>query len=220
MQKLTEQVWNLAPPGGVFDETVVINLNPTLNAGARRAWVHRALKSGEVIQIRRGLYCLASRFVKVEPAHPFLIAEMIYWPSYVSFEMALHFHHLIPEHVTVVSCATSRRSKEFDTPVGTFSYIHIPCRALYAGVDWMRVDDQHQAQVASPLRAIADLIYCRKEVSWQKDGVGFLTESLRIDIQSLKEIDFSRAQKIIQSYKNKRVIEYIHYLTQYLKQWG
>ena len=39
--------------------------------------------------------------------------------------------------------------------------------------------------VASPARAIADLVYTRREVSWENDGRRFLEESLRIDWDEL-----------------------------------
>ena len=51
MRSLTEEVWKLSPPMGVFDETVVCNLFSDRTAGARKALVHRAVARGEVLRL-------------------------------------------------------------------------------------------------------------------------------------------------------------------------
>ena len=54
MQTLTERVYKLAPPGGLFDESVVRNLFPDLSVGAKKLLVHRAVKHGEVLRLKPG----------------------------------------------------------------------------------------------------------------------------------------------------------------------
>jgi len=44
MQTLTERAFQLAPPGGLFDETVICNLFPEGSKGARALLVHRHAK--------------------------------------------------------------------------------------------------------------------------------------------------------------------------------
>ena len=61
MQALTERVFVLAPPGGLFDLTVVRNLFPEASVGARRLLLHRAVARGEVLRVTRGVYCLPER---------------------------------------------------------------------------------------------------------------------------------------------------------------
>ena len=46
MQSLTESVFKLAPPGGLFDETVVANLFPDASVGARALLPECARGSG------------------------------------------------------------------------------------------------------------------------------------------------------------------------------
>jgi hypothetical protein len=64
MQTLTERVFALAPPGGLFDQTVVANLFPGASVGARRLLLHRAVGRGEVLRVTRGIYCLAEPYRK------------------------------------------------------------------------------------------------------------------------------------------------------------
>lgn len=52
----------------------------------------------------------------------FLIANKIYQPSYISFETALSFHHIIAETVYAVTSATPKTSREFRFGEQVFSY--------------------------------------------------------------------------------------------------
>ncbi|MBU4485215.1 hypothetical protein KKA47_07345, partial [bacterium] len=80
MQLLTEKIYKLSPPGGLFDGTVVFNLFHGRSEGARKLLVRRAIMADEIIRLKPGLYCLAPEFRKSE-LHPFSIAEMLYSPS-------------------------------------------------------------------------------------------------------------------------------------------
>jgi len=51
MQTLTEKAYKLAPPGGLFDESVVRNLFPDSTTGGRKLLVHRAIEKGEVLRL-------------------------------------------------------------------------------------------------------------------------------------------------------------------------
>ena len=62
--------------------------------------VNRALKHGELLQLRRGLYLLAPQSANKLP-HPFVLAQALQTGSYISFETALSFHGWIPESVPV-----------------------------------------------------------------------------------------------------------------------
>lgn len=50
------------------------------------------------VQLRRKLYALATPWRRVHP-HPFLIANELHHPSYVSLQSALAYHGMIPEAV-------------------------------------------------------------------------------------------------------------------------
>jgi predicted transcriptional regulator of viral defense system len=161
MQTLTEDVYALAPSGSVFDDAVVCNLFPHASPGARKLLVHRAVGAGEVSRIKPGLYCLAEAYRRSH-LHPFVGAALLRSPSHVSLESALSHHGLIPEAIGQVSSVTIRRSREFHTPLGIFTFSRVPSVDPRAGVDATKVDELGWAFVASPLRSTADLIYNRK----------------------------------------------------------
>lgn len=86
------------------------------SASKRYGAVNRALKNGILIQLRRGLYLIGKPFKNLIPSN-FQIAHSIYGPSYISFESALFYHQWIPEAVYTTTCATAKRTNEFDTPL-------------------------------------------------------------------------------------------------------
>lgn len=208
MQTLTEKILRLAPPGGLFDETVIGNLFPDSSAGARALLVHRASQAGEILRLKPGLYVLAPPYRKTEP-HPFVLAASLHAPSHVSLESALAYHGLIPEAVYQVSSVTVARSREFHTPAGVFSFSRVPALAPRAGVEAVTVARNAWAFIASPLRAIADAVYLNKEVAWKRDGIRYLTDSLRIEEDDLRALSFEPLSEILKSIRSRRVRAYL-----------
>jgi predicted transcriptional regulator of viral defense system len=84
----------------------------------------RWVKSGRLLQLRRGLYALAAPYQKTVP-HPFLVANRLVRGSYVSLQSALSYHGLIPEGVTTVTNVTTGRPGVFETALGRFEFRHI-----------------------------------------------------------------------------------------------
>ena len=213
MNRLTKIIFANPPPGGVFSDTVIENLLNGLSKEAIASAVYRAVKAGDILTLKKGLYCLDEKFIKGPRISRLVIAQKLYHPSYISFESALSYYGLIPEKVTVIISGTSRRKKEFNTPLGTFRYFSIPCSPLFVGVSTIE-ENGHNVLMASPLRAIADLVYKRKEIPQGKKGINFLIESFRIEIEGLSELDFSFSEEILHSFKDKRVKSIIEELSE------
>jgi hypothetical protein len=208
MQNLTKKVFKLAPPGGLFDETLIHNLFPDSSDGARALLVHRACQAGEILRLNPGLFVLSPPYRKSEP-HPFVLAGMLHAPSHISLESALAHHGLIPEAVYQVSSVTLGRSREFPTPLGVFNFRRVPARAPRAGVEAVEVARNAWAFIAEPLRAIADAVYLDKDITWGRNGLGYLTESLRIEEDDLGELSFEALDEILDSIRSRRVRAYI-----------
>jgi hypothetical protein len=214
MQTLTEKVLRLSPPGGLFDETVVRNLFPDRSEAARKVLVHRAAAKDEIIRLKPGLFLLSPEYRKSHP-HPFVVAAALHSPSHVSLESALSHHGLIPEAVYQVSCVTSFRSRTFHTPIGVFTFSRVPVKKPRAGVIATRIDSKSWVFIASPVRAIADLVYLNKQITWEKDGLSFLTESMRIERETLEQISFDNMIAICEKLRDRRTQ---HYLTRMHKE--
>ncbi len=216
MQTLTEKVFLAAPPGGLFDQTVVQNLFPESSEGARKALVHRAVAAGEVLRLLPGVFCLGEVYRR-SLLHPFALASVLHHPSHVSLETSLWHHGLIPEAVREVACVTVSRTRTFSTPLGVFSYLRVPAGRPRAGVEALEMGQGAWAFVATPLRAIADLVYSRRAISWRRDGLRFLGESLRIDLDELGAASKREdADDILSSIRNERTRTYLQGVCQEL----
>lgn len=186
-------------------------------SNARRyGQVNRALKAGELLQARRGLYLLANDY-RTAPAHPFALAQHMVPGSYVSAESALSFHGWIPEAVQSVLSVTARGksvSYEHDR-LGKFEFRRMTVKPGYFLQAVARHELQHQvALIAEPMRALLDLVYLRK-LPWQ--GLGYLLEGLRIDEQAIKTVPSSQISQLLSVYKGKREQMYIDQLLRALE---
>ena len=184
---------------GIFTFGDVVNWYPTASRAAIYAHVQRALKTGDVIQVRRGLYHLARtvfpRLVSVE-----VLANLIYGPSYVSFESALSYHGWIPEAVRNCTCVTSMRPRTFETIHGLFSYTQIKQTPLLAGVQ--NVDSGRGTFfIATPLKALADMVAARG-LDWTDCRP--LVESLRIESDDLERLQAEDFEMLGGVYYSKR----------------
>src|SRR5580698_2372765 len=69
--------------------------------------IHYLIRQGLLEQVRRGLYIAGPAITPFRP-EPFLMANHILGPSYVSLESALAYHGLIPEKVYEISSVTTK----------------------------------------------------------------------------------------------------------------
>lgn len=113
--------------------------------------------SGRVLQLRRNVYVLAAPWRRVEP-HPFLIANELNRPSYVSLQSALAHYGMIPEAVPSTTSVTTGRPVTFETPLGRYVYRHVRPAAFF-GYGPLPVFRDQDALVADPAKALLDLVY-------------------------------------------------------------
>lgn len=174
----------------VFSVADIKNIEP--KDTIRYGLIKRAMKSGDLIQIKRGLYTLSS-VLRKQPLNLPALANRLYYPSYVSFEYALSAHGWIPESVIALTCATSKNPTVFDTQVGLFSYKRVPQVTFFNGVEVVDSNEGSHLQ-ALPLKALADYIYVHK-LNWTNSEP--LIKSLRIeeeDLATLTAHDFEDIQ--------------------------
>jgi hypothetical protein len=172
---------------------------------SRYGKVKRLLAQGKLLHIRRGLYCLTDVVgCKVKP-HPYELAQYVYGPSYISLESALSFHRLIPERVYTITNATGKRAKEFHSSLGLFSYLHLPLKNLFTGVELVN-EGGHQFFVAMPWKAICDYVFCYKK-DWK--GLEPLLENLRIELDNLPMLRNEEIQLLDEYYQSARVSRFL-----------
>ncbi len=125
--------------------------------GDVRRQLSRWTASGNILQLRRNLYTLAAPWRRVDP-HPFLIANELHHPSYVSLQSALAYHGMIPEAVPVTTSVTTARPALIDTPFGRHTYRHVRS-GLFFGYNRAILPQRQEALMADPEKALLDLVY-------------------------------------------------------------
>jgi len=155
------------------------------------------IKSGELIAIRRGLYITGPE-TDLSIPEPFLIANHLRGPSYVTSEAALSFWGFIPERVYEISSVTLKTAKKFNTPVGRFNYQHLPSPYYSFGIESIQLTSKQTALIASKEKAVCDKIILTSGLTLRstRQTKDFLVEDLRMDESKLQSLD----TKIIRSW--------------------
>ncbi len=202
MNRLTEQFFKA--PTGVFTQSdVTASVDGT--DFSRHGLIKRAMSAGEILNIRRGLYCLAPEFQK-KPVSVYSLAQRIYGPSYISMETALSHHGWIPEAVYACTCASFGNSKEFETPLGVFSYKRVPQHMFFLGVERRNDETGNVFFMASPAKALTDYLYIH-QLNWT--GIDEPISSLRIDEDELACVTAEELEVLLDNYSNGRVKRFL-----------
>ena len=157
------------------------------------------LKIKALVRVKKGIYIFGKNFAR-RPYSSEVLANKIYGPSYISLEWACQYYRLIPEKVTTVTSATTQRSRKFQTPLGPFSYDHIPISVFPIGVALMQFSDVQQALIATKEKALADLLVLRRgKITSKKHCREILFEDLRVEKEDLAKFDLQLLQEIYQA---------------------
>ena len=203
MQTLTDELIQAGWAGRVLSQTQLARL---LDGTPQRRYnlVNRALRHGELLQLRRGLYLLAPVRESKTP-HPFVLAQALRPGSYISFETALSFHGWIPESAPVtLSVAPGRRRLEVDhAALGLFRFFPLALRRghFLEAVGGVTFAEQ-TALMAQPLRALTDIICLRK---LEGGSIRALTQSMRIDTERLMQTRPALWNALERVYAHKRM---------------
>jgi predicted transcriptional regulator of viral defense system len=142
---------------------------------------------GYLVRLKKGFYVFSSEFLGRNYS-PEIVANLMHGPSYLSLEYALAFYQLIPERVETYTSVTSQKNKTFQTTIGTFSYRHLAPALYPVGVTVQRTTDDRQFVMATPEKALLDLLTLRFEKGVKpttKDLIRALEEDLRLDVARL-----------------------------------
>jgi hypothetical protein len=151
--------------------------------------INEWVKQQVLIPVKRGVFVLGPASNAAQP-EPFLLANHLLGPSYISMETALSYWRLIPEQVFETSSATTARSKTYQAAVGRFSYTHLPIPYYSFGQRPVELATNQVALVATPEKALCDKIVTTAALLFRSPGqmTAWLIEDMRIDKQLLKTL--------------------------------
>jgi hypothetical protein len=170
-----------------------------------REKVTSLLRSGAIIRVKKGLYVFGDAYRR-RPFSRDLLANLIYGPSFLSMEYALAFHGLIPERVEILTSATTRRPKRFNTPVGSFIYRQAPHGYYHLGMD--RVEQGDIAfLIAVPEKALADKIRDDRghALRSQTDAAEYLFDNLRIERADFLQMDAVLLAEMAEAARSRKI---------------
>ncbi len=173
------------------------------------------LKNGALIRVKKGLYVFGDPVSK-QPYSLELLANLIYGPSAISLQYALAFHGLIPERVPVITSITNKRNKRFLTPAGEFTYRYLNQHRYALGIETRSSATGSSFLIASPEKAICDLIYLEDNalvINNPQDIETYLFDDLRFDEASMAQLNTNRLNQLAHQYQHPvltQVVEFIN----------
>lgn len=152
-------------------------------------------KKGYLKKLKRGFYCFTGQAFDQNTL--FYTANKIYAPSYVSLETALKHYGLIPEEIFQATSVSTKKTANFETPLGNFSYKQIK-PSLYWGYRLVDFGNQ-KILLAEPEKAVLDYLYIHPKLKTADDFRG-----MRLDMDEFKsQINLERFNKYLEMFESK-----------------
>jgi len=163
------------------------------------------IKKKHLEEIKRGIYKISDYEIK----EPFILANFIYSPSYISLETALNYYSIIPDIPFAITSVTINKTNAFKIKnYGSFSYSKVK-PALFFGFKTILTEKSYSYNIALPEKALFDYLYLKgKKI---KSTEGFI-EELRLSLtKDFNWRNFKRWTELV-SKKEKRFHQLIKIL--------
>lgn len=167
--------------------SVIASLYPDISGKNQK--ISQLERANEIIRLKRGLFVVSPE-VSDKQLSTELIANHIYMPSYISMSSALRYYGLIPETVYMAQSMTIKRSRQFDTPVGLFSYVCVPREVFHIGLTNI-VKSDFSFIIATPEKALCDLIANSPKVNlrYMNEARQYLEDDIRLDMDAFHQMN-------------------------------
>ncbi len=145
----------------IFSLTDIRKIEPAFHRPRLNEWQSK----GYIKKLRRGYYMFSD--AALDEKALFLIANRLYAPSYISFEMAFAHYGLIPESVYGITSATAQKTNNFKTPIGEFIYRHLKPSLMFG---YRLIDRGGQNfKIAEMEKALLDYFYINPRIRSEAD---------------------------------------------------
>jgi predicted transcriptional regulator of viral defense system len=179
----------------IFRLNDIRKINPGFHQPQLMDWLER----GYIRSFAGEYYYLPEN--DVDEVFLFVGANTLYMPSYISLESALAYYQVIPESVLGVTSVSSRKTKQFESQWGIFSYRSV--KPLYMfGYEVIDPNGRWKYAIAKLEKAVLDFLYLNPHINTIEDF-----EGLRWEKSALAGL---RSNKLFQDYLEvfrKRALE-------------
>lgn len=154
--------------------------------------INELVKQDVLTSIKRGLYMPGPNSHLKQP-DPFLIANHLWGPSYISLESALSYWGMIPERVYEISSITLKPTKIFKTAIGRFNYLHAKAPYYTFGIQSIALSAKQMVMIASPEKALIDKIIMTSGIVIRSTSQArdLLIEDYRMEETLLKKLNLA-----------------------------
>lgn len=189
----------------IFSLADIHSVDPEFHRRRLNNWQEK----GYIRKVIRGYYIFTD--VELDEFALFILANKIYDPSYISFESALSFYHLIPESVYGITSASTLVTRAFKTPMANFKY-HSLKPGLFFGYELISHNGKH-GKIACREKAILDYFYINPEMKSSDDFA-----KLRFNAELfLKEGDRDKLRVLAERMSQKQLLRRINNFMEYLQ---
>lgn len=141
-------------------------------------------ENGYILKLKNGVYLFDDYKDKV---HPFLIANLLYQPSYISLESALYEYGFIPDVTQGITSISTKKTWQTNILGSKFDYKKIKrdCFIGYGAKKYLNYD----VLMAEPEKAIVDFFYFNKsrlKIDSQIDGLRLNYDNLKLKVDKEK----------------------------------
>ncbi len=203
--KYTEFKKSMGMEFTVFSLADIRQADPTFYRRRLNEWQEK----GYLRKVIKGYYIFSD--LAQDEKVLFEIANRIYAPSYVSFEMALAYYNLIPESVYGITSASTRKTMGFKTTIGEFSYRTLQPK-LYFGFEYFPSHGRFY-KIASPEKALLDYLYLNSSLN---DAESF--KALRVNREELaRSVDRGKMDSYLSAYGQKSLKKRVSAFWEYIE---
>lgn len=192
-------------------ELPAFNLNDArkIDPGFHRQQLNYWHNHGFIKPLAGGYYVLADRVI--DEKYLFMVANKICDPSYVSLESALAYYEVIPETVFGVTSISSRKTKQYKSTWGVFSYRSIKPQYMI-GYQVIENRPRNKFKIASLEKALLDFLYLNPTTYSTEDFEGLRWN--RTQLRSL--LDRSLLVKYVNIFDKRALESRVHQFMEYL----
>jgi len=184
-----------------------------------RSQLSRAVHSGQIIRLKRGVYLTADfyRTYHNDPRFNPTISQIINPFSYVSSVYILQQENIIPEATFLVTAVTTKNTMNIENQIDTFTYQHIR-ESLYLGFtsnEFLGLP----YYTATPAKALFDYLYLKTIPRALRKQEISISSELRLNINEFTEtqkeefslyVSNSHSEKMLMIYQNLEKHQWQH----------
>lgn len=162
--------------------------------------LHQWEKKGLLVRLKRGLYT----FVETTPSSA-EVASALYSPCYFSLEYVLSSFGILPEAAFAYTCVTTKTTRQWDTPLGTFSFRTLKKEAF--------TDYDPKTLMAEKEKGLVDYFYLNR---FRFQPIPSFWESSRLEAATTG-IHFRKVFHFAKLFQSERLLQLLRSFENYAK---